>query len=283
MMSVFRFQILLALSVSAFLCATHSSPAADWPNWRGPHHDGISRETGWTTAWPDAGPKRLWKASVGTGFSSFAVAHGGVFTMGNEEDRDSVVCLDLENGQERWRHTYPEPKAPNLYEGGPNSTPTVDGSRVFTLSRRGKLFCLEAKSGAVEWSRDLVADFGIEVPDKHWGLSGSPLVSGDLLIVNAGRAGMAFNKTSGELVWETGKDPAAYASPVPFERNGRLGVLIFAAKALVALDMGSGSELWQYPWETSWDVNAADPIIDRDRVFIGFYINTIMRIFCQDI
>jgi outer membrane protein assembly factor BamB len=122
----------------------------------------------------------------------------------------------------------------------------------------------------VNWSKDLVADFGIEVPKKgHWGLSGSPLVQGNLLIVNAGRAGMAFDKASGDLVWDTGDAPAAYATPVPYQRAGQSGVLVFAAKALVALDLKTGKEWWQYPWETSWDVNAADPILAGDQVFIS--------------
>ena len=244
--------------------------AADWPNWRGPDHNGISTETGWLREWPAAGPKVLWKAPLGTGFSSFAVVDGRVFTMGNADDEESVICLDEKAGTELWRHTYPEPIAPKLYEGGPNATPTVDGSRVFTLSRSGKLFCLDAKSGTVNWSKDLVEEFGIEVPKRnHWGLSGSPLVQGDLVIVNAGRAGMAFEKSSGKLVWETGKDAAAYATPVPMTLGDRKVILVFAAKELVALDPATGRQLWSYPWETNYDVNAADPIVDGSRIFIS--------------
>lgn len=254
--------------------------AGDWPNWRGPNHNGISTETGWSSDWPAAGPKVLWRADVGTGFSSFAVIGDRVFTMGNEDDEDSVVCLNVDTGEEMWRHTYAEPKAPNLYEGGPNSTPTADDGRVYTLSRQGKLFCLDAQNGEVKWSKDLVGEHGVEIPKQHWGLSGSPLVQGRLLIVNAGRAGMAFEKDSGKLVWETGSDPAAYATPVPFERDGSRGILVFAAKALVALDL-TGRELWQYPWKTDWDINAADPILSGDQVFITSGYNhgaTLLRI-----
>ena len=243
--------------------------AADWPNWRGPDLDGISRETGWTSEWSAAGPAVLWKANVGIGFSSFAVAAGRVYTMGNENDRDSVICLDAADGREVWRHSYDEPKAPQLYEGGPNSTPTVDGDRVYTLSRSGKFFCLDATTGKVQWSVDLQADHGIEVPKKgHWGLSGSPLVSGDHVVLNAGRAGMAFDRKTGKLVWETGKEPAAYATPVPAQLNGRAVLLVFAAPGLVALDPATGKELWLHPWKTSWDVNAADPIVEGNRIFI---------------
>jgi len=187
--------------------------------------------------------------------------------MGNTDDQDSVICLDENDGKEVWRHTYAEPIAPKLYEGGPNASPTVDGGRVFTLSRSGKLFCLDAKSGNENWSKDLVEEFGIKVPD--WGLSGSPLVRGNLVIVNAGRAGMAFEKASGKLVWETGKDGAGYAAPVPVTLGGKQALLVFAGKALVALDISTGRELWAYPWETNYKVNAADPIIEGDRIFIS--------------
>ena len=258
------------MCLAVLLCLVARSPAADWPNWRGPNHDGISAEKDWQTEWPAAGPKVLWKAPLGTGFSSFAVADGGVFTMGNSDDQDSVICLDADSGKELWRHSYPEPMAPKLYEGGPNASPTVEGTRVYTLSRSGKLFCLDTRSGDVNWARNLVEEFGIETAKgNHWGLSGSPLVQGNLLIVNAGRAGMAFEKASGKLVWETGKAAAAYATPVPMMMGGKQAVLVFASKALVALEVSTGHELWAYPWETSYDINAADPIVDGSRIFIS--------------
>jgi outer membrane protein assembly factor BamB len=258
------------LSLVAILYTAQLSMAADWPNWRGPDYNGISTESSWQTDWPAEGPKILWTATVGTGFSSFAIVDGCVLTMGNADEQDAVICLDAATGEERWRHTYAEPLSPQLYEGGPNSTPTIDGNRVYTLSRRGKFHCFDLADGSVQWAIDLVADHGITVPEKgHWGLSGSPLVQGELVILNAGRAGMAFQKASGKLVWKTGDDAAAYATPVPGRLNGKPTLLVFAAKALVALDPETGSEFWQFPWETSWDVNAADPIITGNRVFIS--------------
>ncbi|MHC4160156.1 MAG: outer membrane protein assembly factor BamB family protein, partial [Planctomycetota bacterium] len=92
---------------------------ADWPHWRGPNYNGISEETGWNATWGKDGPKQLWKASVGTGFSSISVSKGQVYTIGNTGDKDTVYCLDANTGKILWKHSYPEPIDPKHYEGGP--------------------------------------------------------------------------------------------------------------------------------------------------------------------
>ena len=147
---------IFALLTAAFLAVGASvAQAADWPNWRGPDHNGVSREADWYEKWPSRGPKRLWKASVGTGFAAVSVANGRVFTMGNRSARDQIIALDEATGDELWKHTYSEPLTPNLYDGGPNATPTVDGDYVYTLSKTGKAYCFEAATGDVVWTKDL--------------------------------------------------------------------------------------------------------------------------------
>ena len=119
--------------------ATTAASAADWPRWRGPDLNGISQETGWQARWPAQGPKRLWTASVGTGFSSFSVSRGRVYTMGNTNDTDTVFCLDANSGRTVWKHSYPCALDPKNFEGGPAATPAVDtgGDRIYTFSRKG--------------------------------------------------------------------------------------------------------------------------------------------------
>src|SRR5262245_9187327 len=116
--------------------------AEDWPQWRGPNHNGISTETQWRDHWAPAGAPILWKANVGTGFSSFAVARGRVYTMGNSENSDTVFCFETLTGKEIWTHSYPADLGDKYFDGGTTGTPTVEGDRVFTLSRWGDLFCL---------------------------------------------------------------------------------------------------------------------------------------------
>jgi outer membrane protein assembly factor BamB len=250
-------------------CFTAVLPAAanDWPRWRGPDFNGISRETGWSTSWPQEGPKQLWKASVGTGFSSIAVSGGRAFTTGNDGKQDTVFCFDANNGAVVWKYSYDAPVDPHYYEGGPSATPTVDDNRVFTIGKRGIALCLEAATGNVVWSKNLAREPGAKIPE--WGFAGSPLIEGSLVILNVGESGVALDKASGKIVWSSGKGSAAYSSPIPFDQGGRRSVLMMALRSIVAVDPKTGRELWQYPWKTLYDVNAADPVIAGDRIFIS--------------
>lgn len=244
--------------------------ANDWPHWRGPTYDGISTESGWSTSWPQEGPKRVWKANVGIGYSSVSVSKGRLFTMGNTADVDHVYCLDANTGKEFWNHSYPcVAKDPNEFHG-PRCTPTVDGDRVYSVSRDGQLFCLEVASGKVIWSKKFKDDYQGKQPT--WGYAGSPLVEGNLLIFEPGGPGaslVAVDKTNGKLVWQAGDDPAAYSSPVPFTLNGQRCVAMFNAAALVGRSISDGKELWRFPWKTEYDVTVATPIINGDRAFIS--------------
>ena len=261
----------LAVVLLAFAGST-SAAVHDWYRWRGPDLNGISTETSWSTAWPSSGPKRLWKVSVGTGFSSLSVANGRVYTMGNRNDKDSVYAFDAESGREIWRHTYDCPLDPRYYEGGTSSTPTVDGDRVYTLSRKGHLFCLEAASGKVVWQKNIPEELRLgkskdEAPE--WGYAGSPLVQDQLLIVNVGTAGTALEKVSGKIVWTTGKTHSGYATPVPFVLDQSPALAIFGASGIHVINLPDGKRRWSYDWDTSYDVNAADPIVRSNRMFIS--------------
>ena len=266
---------LSVLCASAAVAATVLIHADDWPQWRGPNRDGISKELGWRADWPAEGPKQLWNSNVGVGWSSMAVAGGRVYTMGNVEETDSVICLDAESGKELWKHSYPcSSKDPNGYPG-PRCTPTVDGDRVFTVSRQGHFFCLDAKTGKVLWSKDFQKDFAGKVPT--WGFSGSPLVEGNLVFFEAGGSGasaVACDKTTGKIVWKQGDDGAGYASPIAFNRGGERVIAFFSATGLVGRKMKDGAEVFRFPWKTSYDVNSATPIIVGNKIFISSGYNT---------
>lgn len=242
----------------------------DWPNYRGPNHNGITGETDWSCDWGGSGPKVLWKKSVGIGFSCTAVADGRVYTMGNSgkgSNTDTVFCLDAKNGTEIWKHSYPCELQPKYYEGGTLSSPTVDEGRVYTLSKLGDLFCMDAATGKVVWQKQLNKDMGFELPTWHF--SSSALIVGEMLYLNVGSAGLALNKATGDLVWHNGKGKCGYASPVHFTIGGQEGLAIFGEVTLLAVRPGDGRKLWEFPWKTKYEVNAPDPIVSGNRMFIS--------------
>src|ERR1035441_5781249 len=256
----------LILIVAAALLAANA-PAADWPQWRGPNRNGISSERV-SAVWSADGPKVLWRASIGTGFSSISISQGRAYTMGNTNNEDTVWCFDATNGKTLWRHTYTAQLGPQWYEGGPGSRPTVDNNRVFTISKWGDVFCFDAAKGTVLWQRDLRLD---GMKPNRWGFAGSPLVWGDLVILNAGTAGIALDRGTGRIVWSNGTNAAGYASPTRLASGGKESVLIFAAKHLIALEPKNGRELRRQLWETDWDTNNTDPLVRGDSVFISSF------------
>lgn len=267
----------LIIAMSMLLCLLSvMSFAADWPQWHGPNRDGISSETGWSSSWPEGGPKQAWKLSIGVGYSSVAVSDGRVYAMGNTDKTDTVYCLDANTGSEIWKHSYSCAAEGNGYPG-PASTPTVDGGSVYTLSRDGHVHCLNAESGDVVWSKHVMEDFGANIP--NWGFSASPLVMGKMLVLDVGMA-LALNKDTGELIWKT-KDygdsyrdeiktqGGGYSSAVAFSLNGSQALAVFNSTGLIILDPKNGQELMMYPWKTAYNINAATPIISGDEVFIA--------------
>ena len=249
------------------LAAVVSLQAADWPRFRGPDQNGISKETGVNAKVLEGGAKISWKASVGTGFASITVANGRVFAMGNADATDTVRCLDANTGAEIWKHSYAEKLDPNLYEGGPNATPTVDGGQVFTLSKTGKALCLDAAKGTVVWDKNLAKDLGAKKPD--WGFSGAVLIEGDLAIYNVGSAGTGLNKKTGEVVWKSGAGAAGYSQAIAFNMGKDRLAIFMAASDAIALNPKTGVIAWSHPWKTDYDINAADPIISGNKVFVS--------------
>lgn len=262
-------RLLLPFLTVTLLATAATTRALDWPNWRGPDLNGISRETGWTTRWPKEGPPQLWKAQVGIGFSSVAVARGRLFTIGNVDGTDTVFALDAETGKELWKHSYLCPIDPTYYEGGPGSTPTVDGGDVYTLSKHGHLFRFHAEDGKVIWQKNLMEELGVAKP--RWGFSSSPLVQGGLLLLNVGSAGTAVEKADGKIAWTSGREASGYATLTPFDIGGEPSVAIFTAKALTGVRIKDGTALWRHPWLTKWDINICTPILINGGLFISSF------------
>ena len=257
------YRLIYGLTAMLFVSAA-AAQEEDWPQFRGPDRNGISKETKWNPKALSAGAKIIWKANVGLGWSTVSISGDKLLTMGNENNQDSVIALNVKDGKQVWKHSY-DCKAGDY--PGPRATPTIDGQQVYALSQDGRLLSLDLKTGKVKWEKNVIAEFGVK--NAKWNLSGSPVVQGELLVINAGEHGLALNKQTGAKVWTSGEGPGGYACPVVYNNGNVECLAVFGRDAVFGVELKSGRKLWSSPWETEYDVNAADPIVEGGKLFIS--------------
>ena len=239
----------------------------DWPQWRGQNRDGISKETGLLKEWPEGGPALVWKAKgAGFGYSSFAVTGGRIYTMGLRGDREYIIAFDVATGKEVW--ATPHGAAFRNDRGdGPRGTPTVDGQTVYALGGSGDLSALDARSGKIIWTMNVLQKFGGS--NIIWGISESPLVIGEKVLVNPGGPGasiVALNKKDGSVIWKSQSDRSGYSSAIPVQVGNTTHVVFFTHTRAMGLDLKDGKLLWEYPRAANNVANAATPIARGNRV-----------------
>jgi hypothetical protein len=258
--------------------APAAAAAAGWPQWRGPTRDGRAPAGPFRTDWEKNPPARIWSAACGGGFSSLAVVGGKVYTQDRRDGNERVFCLDAATGRQLWEHVYPADYSAlkKGYTTGPRATPTVEGNRVYAVGAAGKFVCLEAPSvgGSPKllWEHDLLDEFRAASPD--WGVACSPLVEGELVIVQpGGKDGSvaAFDKSSGQLRWKAGSNPGGYSSPVAATVGGVRVVYALTGDALLCVRAADGEPLSQYKWKTptTFVGNIATPVVVDEYVFIS--------------
>jgi outer membrane protein assembly factor BamB len=206
---------------------------------------------------------------MGIAYSAVSVVGTRLYTMLATDADEFTVCLDVADGSEIWREKT-GPRFDNDRGSGPRSTPTVHEGKVYVLSGVGVLHALDAETGDILWSRDFVEEFDSNTPG--WGFSGSPLVEGDLVMVEAGGkesgALAAFNKDTGDIAWTAGAGDAAYSSPVAITYNGTRQVLFLTPSALTSVAPADGTELWSYAWGDG--INIATPLfVPDDLIFVS--------------
>jgi outer membrane protein assembly factor BamB len=256
---------IISLSVLFFLS---SCAAADWPQFRGPNADGFAPDKNINKNWKSKPPKELWRISLGDdGYAGPSVAAGKLFILDHQGGETDVVrAVNVATGKDAW--TFPYQDGGKTEYGCARSTPIFDNGKLYTLGRVGNLFCLDAQDGKKIWSCNLKADF--QGQTGQWDYAASPLVDDNKLIVCPGGEAsvLALDKNTGKEIWRCGKDLAGYATPVIATLGGKRQYLIFAGKSLMGVSP-DGKLLWNFPWETSYDVNAAAPIAVKDFVFIS--------------
>ena len=297
-----HFRIVFFACLIGVLCfgirASAQTIDTDWPSWRGPRGDGTWSAPALQEHWPTDGLPEQWSVEIGGGYAGISVSRGRVFTMDRqvskatpdesglqESNSDSsetaqqkreterVLCFDLETGKELWVYEYEQPYGDLDYGNGPRAAPTIHGEVVLTLGALGKLFCLRATDGNVLWSHDLVADFNGRPP--MWGYAASPRVHGDSVIVFGGGADgfsvLAFDLPSGKLQWHSLSDKAGYSWPVPVERPGHTQLICWTPSHIRGINAADGRSLWSVPYEVTYGVSIATPIIHDGIVLVCGY------------
>lgn len=247
-----------------------AASAADWPTFRGADRSDISQETGLLKTWPADGPKRVWlNEDAGLGYSGFAVVGGTVYTMGARDAVEYVIAIDAETGKEKWS-AESGALLTNGWGDGPRATPTVDDGKVYALSGKGILVCLEATAGKELWRANMT-DLGGKVPG--WGYCESPLIVGDLVVVTPGGSQgtlAAFDKKSGAKTWQSKDwmDAAQYASAIAVEHNGAKQIIQLTMKSIAGVNATNGDVLWrtEFPGKTAV---IPTPIFSAGQVFVA--------------
>jgi outer membrane protein assembly factor BamB len=256
-----RSWLILSLAITAVGAVGIAAHADDWPQWMGPRRDGVWREDGILEKFPAGGPKALWRAEIGGGFTGPAVAGGRVFVMDRQGEqlakgkeapgkaglkgKERVLCFDAALGKPIWTHDY-DCEYRVLYTSGPRNTPVVQDGRVYTIGAMGDVFCLDAAKGSVHWHQRLTDLCQTKPP--LWGYAAHPLLDGDRLICLAGGEGsavVALDKGTGKELWRalTVKE-VGYAPPMVFEAGGKRQLIVWHTEAINALDPATGRLYW---------------------------------------
>jgi len=276
----------LLLTLCTGLCS-----AGQWPQFLGPTADSKSTETGILTKWPAAGPRIVWKRELGTSYGLGSISKGRLYQFDRFGDGARLYCLDARTGGQLWQFEYPIQYDDLLgYNNGPRTTPLVDGDRVYLHGVEGTLYCVSTKSGKEIWQVDTIKQFG--VVKNFFGVGSSPVIEGNLLIVNVGGSPaesqqftgygidkvvgngsgvVAFDKYTGKVKYQRTNELASYATPKLATIGGRRWCFVFARGGLIGMEPSTGKLDFHYPWRATdlESVNASGPVVVGNEVFIS--------------
>jgi len=267
--------LVFQLSIVLLALAWSAAAADDWPQFLGPDRNGQSPETGLPRAWPEGGPKELWRVDVGPGYGGPAVRDGEVYFLDRvDEQQDVLRCLDLDTSEEQWRYAYEAPGSTG--HSGSRTTPTVDTEYVYTVGLMGDFICVDRKTHQPVWHKNLLKDYGLEAP--NWGVSQSPSLYKEWVIV-APQAPDAFvaayDRKTGERAWASpGFGGVGYSTPILTTLCGVDQAVMASAsenrgKSQVAgVSLKDGSLLWTYSgWQCKIPIPFPSPL-PSDRLFV---------------
>lgn len=255
--------------IAAAASASAQAPSdAGWPQWGGPDRNFRIPTASVPRTWGEAGPTRLWRRALGEGYSAILADGDLLFTMYREGDNEVVIALDAATGATRWQHAYHAPLLHNGYFDvwlnsagpGPYSTPLLAGGSVFTIGVNGHLHALDARTGAVEWSHNLVDAFDI---DEYNAFASSPIAFGEHLILPLGGSGqgvVAFDRRTGSVVWRSAEFDLAPGSPLLIDVDGHTQLVVLGQQEVVGMDPEDGRRLWSHPHANELGLNISIPL-----------------------
>lgn len=222
------------------------SSEAEWPGFRGRERDGVVHGLKIMTDWSESPPAEMWRRPVGPGCSSFAVKGNLVYTQEQLGEFETVSCYSLTSGNPVWNH---KDKA-RFYDShagpGPRSTPALANGKLYTLGATGILNALDAGDGSLIWSRNTAEGANMKIPD--WGICGSPVVTGNLVIVSLAGKLAAFDSSTGEPLWYGDDGGSGYSSPHLLTISNVPQVLLMSESGAISINPATGEKLWDYSW-----------------------------------
>ena len=272
----------------SFWCCLCLQGAQDWAQWRGNDRDGTWSETGLVAEFDQESLKTRWSQPVSAGYSGPTVADGRVYLMDrrteNGQQTERVLCFDSNRGDPIWQHEYQADYANVGYGAGPRASVTIEDGIAYSLGTMGNVCCLDAKTGDVIWQRDLDRDYRVSETRRMpiWGISGSPLIYRENVILHVGGADgacvVALNKRTGEEVWRALDDRAQYSSPILVKQNGKDVVVCWTGDSVAGINPETGKVYWRFPFLPSrMPIGVATPVVQGNRLFFtSFYDGALM-------
>jgi outer membrane protein assembly factor BamB len=266
MMKRYGFRIAFLVLLAAVLSA-QTPVNTDWPQWRGPDRNGVSKETGLLKQWPSGGPTQLWRVTnLGKGYGSLAVKGDRIYVQMMTGRQSTVAALNRANGQIVWSRAVGS-SGNNDRGDGPRGTPTLDDDRLYVLTETGDLACLRAADGTPIWQKNVLKDY--RGSNIQWLMSQSPLVDGNHVIVAPGGGIAALDKMTGKPVWSTQglREDAAYSSVIAADVQGVRTLMTYTSAAAIGVRASDGKLMFRYLKAANGTANIATPVFSDNKVF----------------